>query len=162
VTAAGREAGGAETGQAAMAPMSSVPFDAVAAGYDWAMARVSEAFVPDLLAACALGAALELARTHRERASCAWANRLIGEIAASRNPSDAAAAEAYYQDALAAALELGMRPLMARCHLGLGQLGGDRGRSGGSETHLDRGPSLHRDGDGVLASGDAGGTFDGE
>jgi ubiquinone/menaquinone biosynthesis C-methylase UbiE len=38
-----------------MAPTSSVLFDAVAAGYDRAMARVSEPFVPDLLAACALG-----------------------------------------------------------------------------------------------------------
>jgi ubiquinone/menaquinone biosynthesis C-methylase UbiE len=36
--------------------MPSVPFDAIAAGYDRAMARVSEPFVPDLLAACALDA----------------------------------------------------------------------------------------------------------
>jgi hypothetical protein len=32
-----------------MASMSSVLFDVVAAGYDRAMARVSEPFVPDLL-----------------------------------------------------------------------------------------------------------------
>jgi hypothetical protein len=57
VTAAGREAGGAETGRAAIAPMPSVPFDAVAAGYDRAMPRVSEPFVPDLLAACVFDAA---------------------------------------------------------------------------------------------------------
>jgi DNA-binding SARP family transcriptional activator len=81
--------------------------------------------------------ALELARTHRERASGAWANRLIGEIAASRNPSDVVAAEAHYQDALAAALELEMRPLVARCHLGLGQLGGHHGRCGEDKTHLE-------------------------
>ena len=55
MTAAGREAGGAETGPAATAPRSPVPFDAVALGYDRAMARVSEPFIPDLLAACALG-----------------------------------------------------------------------------------------------------------
>jgi ubiquinone/menaquinone biosynthesis C-methylase UbiE len=55
VTAAGREAGGRETEPAAPAPRPPVPFDAVAAGYDRAMARVSEPFVPDLLGACALG-----------------------------------------------------------------------------------------------------------
>jgi ubiquinone/menaquinone biosynthesis C-methylase UbiE len=54
VTAAGREAGGAETGPAAGAPRLAVPFDAVAQGYDRAMARVLEPFVPDLLAACRL------------------------------------------------------------------------------------------------------------
>jgi ubiquinone/menaquinone biosynthesis C-methylase UbiE len=55
VTAAGREAGGAETRPAARAPRAAVPFDAVAAGYDQAMARVLAPFVPDLLAACRLG-----------------------------------------------------------------------------------------------------------
>jgi ubiquinone/menaquinone biosynthesis C-methylase UbiE len=53
VTAAGREAGGAETGRGSDRAVPSVPFDVVAAGYDRAMARVSE---PDLLAACALDA----------------------------------------------------------------------------------------------------------
>jgi hypothetical protein len=37
--------------------MPSVPFDAIATGYDRAMPRVSEPFVPDLLAACAFDAA---------------------------------------------------------------------------------------------------------
>jgi ubiquinone/menaquinone biosynthesis C-methylase UbiE len=55
VTAAGREAGGAETHPPAGAPRAAVPFDAVAAGYDRAMARVLGPFVPDLLAACRLG-----------------------------------------------------------------------------------------------------------
>lgn len=36
--------------------------------------------------------------------------------------SDAALAEAHYQQALALADELGMRPLQAHCHLGLGTL----------------------------------------
>jgi ubiquinone/menaquinone biosynthesis C-methylase UbiE len=56
VTAAGREAGGGETGRGSDRAVPSVPFDAVAAGYDRAMARLSEPFVPDLLAACALDA----------------------------------------------------------------------------------------------------------
>jgi len=39
-----------------------------------------------------------------------------------RCPPDIAPAEAYYQQALALAEELGMRPLMAHCHHGLGRL----------------------------------------
>jgi tetratricopeptide (TPR) repeat protein len=105
---------------------------------------------------------LELARTHRERASGAWANRLIGEIAASRTPSDAAAAEAYYQDALAAALELGMRPLVARCHLGLGQLGGHRGRPGEGEANLETAARLLTEMEMQFWLPEAGGTCDSE
>jgi ubiquinone/menaquinone biosynthesis C-methylase UbiE len=54
VRAAGREAGDTETDPARAVPPASVSFDAVAADYDRAMARVSEPFVPDLLAACAM------------------------------------------------------------------------------------------------------------
>jgi DNA-binding SARP family transcriptional activator len=81
--------------------------------------------------------ALELARTHRERASDAWAHRLAGEIAAVRTPLDVAAAEAGYRSALATAIELGMRPLVAHCHLGLARLDGRRGRPEESRTHLE-------------------------
>jgi Flp pilus assembly protein TadD len=37
-------------------------------------------------------------------------------------PPDVAQAEAHYQQALTLANELGMRPLQAHCHLGLGML----------------------------------------
>jgi tetratricopeptide (TPR) repeat protein len=59
----------------------------------------------------------------------AWAFRLFGEIAAHRNPPDIETAEDSYRRALALAEELGLRPLMAHCHLGLGSLysrSGDR------------------------------------
>ena len=39
-----------------------------------------------------------------------------------RDPPDVAQAEAHYQQALALAEELGMRPLQAHCHHGLGRL----------------------------------------
>jgi predicted protein tyrosine phosphatase len=42
-------------------------------------------------------------------------------------PPDVAQAEAHYQQALALAKELGMRPLVAHCHHGLGQLYGQTG-----------------------------------
>jgi hypothetical protein len=65
---------------------------------------------------------LALAREHQERGNKAYASRLLGEIAAHRNPPESTLAAAHYQQALALAEELGMRPLMAHCHLGLGRL----------------------------------------
>jgi tetratricopeptide (TPR) repeat protein len=65
---------------------------------------------------------LALAREHQERGHQAQALRLLGDIAARRDPSESMQAEAYYQQALALAKELGMRPLQAHCHLGLGSL----------------------------------------
>jgi tetratricopeptide (TPR) repeat protein len=47
---------------------------------------------------------------------------LLGEIALQRHPPEVAQAEAYYQQALALADGLGMRPLVAHCHFGLGRL----------------------------------------
>jgi tetratricopeptide (TPR) repeat protein len=66
--------------------------------------------------------ALELARAHRERGFEGYALRQLGEIAAGRDPPDFGEAEAFYRDALDIAEELGMRPLQAHCHLGLGKL----------------------------------------
>jgi class 3 adenylate cyclase/tetratricopeptide (TPR) repeat protein len=66
--------------------------------------------------------ALALAREHKERGHEAWALRLLGEIAARHDPPQVRPAEAHYQQALALATELGMRPLVAHCHHGLGQL----------------------------------------
>jgi tetratricopeptide (TPR) repeat protein len=66
--------------------------------------------------------ALALAHEHQERGHEAYALRLLGDIAAGREPLDSAPAEAHYQQALALAEELGMRPLQAHCHLGLGTL----------------------------------------
>src|SRR5262249_34247195 len=65
---------------------------------------------------------LTLARDHRERGNEAYALRLPGEIAAHRTPPDVAPAAVQYCQALALAEELGMRPLQAHCHHGLGTL----------------------------------------
>src|SRR5262249_7819040 len=72
--------------------------------------------------------ALEFSRTHQERGHEAYALRLLGDIAVQREPSEAAQAEAYYQQALTLAEELGMRPLQAHCHRGLGALCSQRGQ----------------------------------
>jgi class 3 adenylate cyclase/tetratricopeptide (TPR) repeat protein len=72
--------------------------------------------------------ALDLAQQHKERANEALALHQLGVVQAHGDPPDVAPAEAYYQQALALAEELGMRPLMAHCRLGLGQLYGQTGR----------------------------------
>jgi tetratricopeptide (TPR) repeat protein len=64
--------------------------------------------------------ALALTCEHHERGHQAYALRLLGEIAAQREPPERERAEAYYRDALALADELGMRPLVAHCHRTLG------------------------------------------
>ena len=71
-----------------------------------------------------------------ERGTQAWALRLLGEIAARREPLDAGQAEAHFRDALALAEQSGMRPLQARCHLGLGKLHRRCGRPGEARAEL--------------------------
>ena len=58
----------------------------------------------------------------QERGNRAVALRALGEIAASEEPPDFGEAESRYRDALALAQEQELRPLQARCHLGLGKL----------------------------------------
>jgi tetratricopeptide (TPR) repeat protein len=66
--------------------------------------------------------ALKLVRTHQERGHEAYALRLLGDIAVHRDPPEVEEADASYRQALALAEALGMRPLVAHCHLGLGTL----------------------------------------
>jgi tetratricopeptide (TPR) repeat protein len=65
---------------------------------------------------------LALTRRHQQRGHEAYALRLLGDIAAHRQPPESALAEDHYRQALALAEELGMRPLVAHCHHGLGRL----------------------------------------
>ena len=68
------------------------------------------------------GQALEFARGHKGRGHEAYAMRLLGEVAAQREPLDIDHATTHYRQALALAEELGMRPLQAHCHRGVGTL----------------------------------------
>jgi len=65
---------------------------------------------------------LQLAREHKERGHEAYALRLLGEIRSQANPSETDNAIARYGGARAIAEELGMRPLMVHCDLGLSRL----------------------------------------
>jgi tetratricopeptide (TPR) repeat protein len=66
--------------------------------------------------------ALELASSRKERGFQAYALHLVGEVAAQHAPLNIKEAAADYHQALVLAEELGMRPLQAHCHLGLGRL----------------------------------------
>lgn len=52
----------------------------------------------------------------------AWSLHALGEVALAQEPPDAARAEGAFRQASVLAGELGMRPLVAHCHLGLGTL----------------------------------------
>src|SRR5262249_53387553 len=88
--------------------------------------------------------ALALAREHQERGNEAYALRLLGDIAARREPPDTAQAEAHYQHALALAEELGMRPLQAHCHRSLGTLYSQTGRAAQARAALATAIELYR------------------
>jgi class 3 adenylate cyclase/tetratricopeptide (TPR) repeat protein len=61
-------------------------------------------------------------REHQERGHEAYALRLLGDIAARHESPKRGQAEVHYRQALTLADDLGMRPLVAHCHLGLGTL----------------------------------------
>ena len=65
---------------------------------------------------------LELSRTYTGSGYQAHAYRLLGDVAMRREPPDIDQATAHYCQALALAEDLGMRPLQAHCHHGLGTL----------------------------------------
>jgi DNA-binding phage protein len=65
---------------------------------------------------------LTLGRAHQEQGNEAYTLHLLGGIAAHRHLSEVAQAEDYYRQGLDLARELGMRPLLAHCHRGLGTL----------------------------------------
>jgi class 3 adenylate cyclase/tetratricopeptide (TPR) repeat protein len=66
--------------------------------------------------------ALALAQERQERDNQAYVLSLLGDIATRRDPPEVEPAKAYYQQSLALAEALGMRPLQAHCHRGFGTL----------------------------------------
>ena len=80
--------------------------------------------------------ALTFARILQARGNEAYALWLHGEIHAQQEPLAGEAADAYYQQALALAKELEMRPLQAHCHLALGTLSTKRGQLAQARVEL--------------------------
>jgi tetratricopeptide (TPR) repeat protein len=89
------------------------------------------------------GQALELSRERKERGFEAWILRLLGELAAHGDSPDAEQA-ALYQQALALAEALGMRPLQAHCHHGLGRLYSQTGQQEQARAALSAAITLYR------------------
>ena len=87
---------------------------------------------------------LALARERQERDHQAYALRLLGDIAARREPPEHEQAEAHYRQALALADELSMRPLAAHCHRGLGTLYSQVGRREQARAELSAAMALYR------------------
>jgi tetratricopeptide (TPR) repeat protein len=89
--------------------------------------------------------ALRLARERQERGFQAWALRLLGELAAHDTPPKIEPARAAYQQAFALAEELGMRPLQAHCHRGLGTLYHRTGQSEQARAELSTAIEMYRE-----------------
>jgi tetratricopeptide (TPR) repeat protein len=87
---------------------------------------------------------LTLTREHQEQGNEAYALHLLGEIAAHRAPPESERAEAYYRQALALAEALGMRPLQAHCHRGLGIQYAATGQQEQARTALSTAIALYR------------------
>ena len=84
------------------------------------------------------------AQAHQERGHEAWALRLLGDITAYRGSSAAESAAKSFHQALTLAEELGMRPLQAHCHRGLGTLYAKTERREQAHTELAMAMALHR------------------
>jgi class 3 adenylate cyclase/tetratricopeptide (TPR) repeat protein len=94
-------------------------------------------------AARLVAVALDAARAQKQRGQEAGALWLSAEIA--RCALDAERAEADFQHAMALAFEIGFRPLVARCHLGLGKLYRRTGKRDHAREHLITAAKMYRE-----------------
>ncbi len=88
---------------------------------------------------------LAAARQRGERGVEGQILRLLGDIAAHPDRVEVDTAEAHYRQALALAKELGLRPLVAHCHLGLGTLYQRTGKRQEAQEHLATAPTMYRE-----------------
>ncbi len=89
--------------------------------------------------------AVMLARTRGERPYEAYALRLVGETASHCDPPEFEQAEGHYRQAMALAEELGMRPLVGHCRLGLGKLHRQTGDFVSAREHLTTAATMYRE-----------------
>jgi tetratricopeptide (TPR) repeat protein len=88
--------------------------------------------------------AADLARQYQQRGTQAWALWLLGESTARQACLEIEPAASHYRQALALAEELGMRPLVAHCHHGLGRLYSTLGRQEQVWTALSTAMTMYR------------------
>lgn len=100
----------------------------------------------DLVTARRLGRdALRLASERHERGNQAYALRLLGDVESAGGPQEMETAGDHYRRALALAEELGMRPLVGHCHLGLGRLSRSLEGRATADEHLGAAASCFRE-----------------
>ena len=87
--------------------------------------------------------ALEAARAHKQRGQEAAALWLSAEIAGCA--LEGSRAETDYQHAMVLASEIGLRPLVAHCHLGLGKLYHRTGKREQAREHLTTATTMYRE-----------------
>jgi class 3 adenylate cyclase/tetratricopeptide (TPR) repeat protein len=88
--------------------------------------------------------ALAFSEAHKTRGDQAHALCLLGDIAMQRDRLEINHAETYYQQGLTLANELGMRPLQAHCHRGLGTLYATIGQRKQAHSELSAAIEMYR------------------
>jgi len=113
-------------------------------GLAMTLVRLGEAYLRKLRAADAERCgrrALVLSRKHGERGHEAYALRLLAELGAT-DPPLLEECQTNFLQALRRAEELGLRPLAAQCHLGLGKRYRWIGQQASAEQHLNTATAL--------------------
>jgi tetratricopeptide (TPR) repeat protein len=89
--------------------------------------------------------AARLTSEYRQDAYHAWTLWMLGEVAAHPAHVRAEVADARYREAIRLATGLGMRPLVAHCHLGLGKLYRRSGKREQAHEHLTTATTMYRE-----------------
>ena len=130
------------------AARSETSISAMASGQAVRMSRLAEAYLGAGRADEALERAhdaVELARAHDERANEAIGLRVLADILIRGARLEAPKAEECYAASLTVATELGMRPVVAHCHLGLGGLYRRVGDPERAREHIGQATSMYRE-----------------
>jgi len=90
-------------------------------------------------------ATLDASRRIRARGLEAWVLRVLADIASRSATPDFEKAQGLYREALDLADMLGMRPLVAHCHLGLGKLYRRTGDREKPREHLTTATTMYRE-----------------
>ena len=86
-----------------------------------------------------------MSRQRAERGVEGYVLQLLGDIAAHPDRFDATAAQTHYRQAQALSQELGLLPLLAHCHLGLGKLYRRTGKRDQAQEHLTTATTMYRE-----------------
>src|SRR5262245_25374370 len=89
--------------------------------------------------------AVDVSRKIKARGAEAQALHSLATAASHQDPLNAETAECHYREAMAHASELGMRPLVAHCHLGLGKLYRRTGKRERAQEHLTTATTMYRE-----------------